>query len=293
MHARPVTALRIAFLLVAGALLASLPAQGQQAPETRLALVISQTSYTGNLSRVALAEQEAELVASSLVSARFAVKRARDLTQAQMRIVLDNFRREVEQAGANAVAFVYYTGHGLQHPQTGDSYLLGVDARLQGMSDLARYGIGMQSQRDGFAATGAKAVFLVFDACRNVPSIPGFKANVKGLSRVEASADMLIAFSTSPNSVAEEGVYAPVLAEELLRPVSDPWLSCSINAMACRSTSGPHVDPQSVARERAVVRAGVTELPDNRKVQPKPKIGQLSPSPEGGLIPGRERVASY
>jgi formylglycine-generating enzyme required for sulfatase activity len=51
-----------------------------------------------------------------------------------------------------------------------------------------------------------------------VPSIPGFKANVKGLNRVEASADMLIAFSTSLNAVAEEGVYAPILAEELLRP---------------------------------------------------------------------------
>jgi uncharacterized caspase-like protein len=86
------------------------------------------------------------------------------------------------------------------------------------MSDLAAYGINMESQRDGFAATGARAVFLVFDACRNMPAIPGFKATAKGLARVDPAADMLIAFSTSLDSVAEEGVYAPVLAEEIRRP---------------------------------------------------------------------------
>lgn len=217
----------IAMLLAALAAWASWPAAlAQSSGEVRLALVIGQTSYSGELSRVGLAQGEADAVARALTATGFAVTRERDLKREDLNRVLDAFRLRLERAGANAVGFVCYTGHGLQHPQTGDSYLLGVDARLQGMSDLARYGIGMQSQRDGFAATGAKAVFLVFDACRNAPSIPGFKANVKGLSRVEASADMLIAFSTSPNSVAEEGVYAPVLAEELLRPVSDPWLSC-------------------------------------------------------------------
>jgi len=93
-----------------------------------------------------------------------------------------------------------------------------VDAELVAASDLAVYGLDMQTQRDGFAATGAKAVFLVFDACRNVPGLEGYKANVKGLSRVEAKPDMLIAYATGLDDVAKEGVYAPVLAEEIRRP---------------------------------------------------------------------------
>lgn len=208
----------IALAVLAIGVWAGWSATAQPSREVRLALVISQTSYSGELSRVSLAQREGNAVSDALKATGFDVTRERDLKREDINRALDDFRVRLERAGPSAVGFVYYTGHGVQHPRTGDSYLLGIDARLQGMSDLARYGLDMQSQRDGFAATGAKAVFLVFDACRNVPSIPGFKASVKGLNRVEASADMLIAFSTSINSVAEEGVYAPILAEELLRP---------------------------------------------------------------------------
>ncbi|WP_439620788.1 tol-pal system protein YbgF [Hyphomonas sp.] len=185
--------------------------------EVRLALVIEQSDYSGDLSDIALASQEAGMVASSLTQTGFSVTRKRNLTKAGLGEALSDFRASLEQAGANAVGFVYYTGHGAQHPRSGDSYLLGVNARLGSASDFAVYGLDMKSQRDGFAATGAKAVFLVFDACRNLPTTSGFKANTKGLNRIEAKADMLIAYSTSLGDVAEEGVYAPALAEELLR----------------------------------------------------------------------------
>lgn len=198
-----------AWLMSANPILAQPPA------EARLALVIAQTNYSGELSRITQAQSEAKLIGDALTATGFRVTTRRDLNKEDLRGALDEFRASLERAGANAVGFVYYTGHGVQHPQTRDSYLLGVDARLTTMSDLAAYGIDMESQRDGFAATGARAVFLVFDACRNMPAIPGFKATAKGLARVDPAADMLIAFSTSLDSVAEEGVYAPVLAEEI------------------------------------------------------------------------------
>jgi hypothetical protein len=186
--------------------------------ETRLGLVISQTDYTGDLSRVASASQEADTIASALIDTGFDVTRAHDLNKRDLAATLNAFRRKVDMAGPDAVAFVYYTGHGAQHPESGDSYLLGVDAELVAASDLAFYGLDMQPQRDGFAATGARAIFLVFDACRNVPGFSGYKAGVKGLSRVEARPDMLIAYATGLDDVAKEGVYAPVLAEEIRRP---------------------------------------------------------------------------
>lgn len=186
--------------------------------ESRLALVISQSDYTGGLSRIAQADAEADMIAASLTATGFVVTRERDLTRSELSDALNRFRAEVDRAGPDAVAFVYYTGHGAQHPETQDSYLLGTDAALSVASDLAVYGLDMETQRDGFAATGAKAVFLVFDACRNTGGLGGFKTTAKGLSRVEARSDMLIAFATGLGDVAQEGVYAPALAQELVRP---------------------------------------------------------------------------
>jgi hypothetical protein len=208
---------RIAGTLLAGSLFLFLPSAAS-AGETRLGLVISQTDYAGDLSRVDSAGQEADAIAAALMDTGFDVTRAHDLNKRDLTATLNAFRRKVDLAGPDAVAFVYYTGHGAQHPESGDSYLLGVDADLVAASDLAVYGLDMQTQRDGFAATGAKAVFLVFDACRNVPGFSGYKAAVKGLSRVEAKPDMLIAYATGLDDVAKEGVYAPVLAEEIRRP---------------------------------------------------------------------------
>ncbi len=184
----------------------------------RLALIIDQTNYTGDLSRVALASAEADHISRALATTGFEITRRSNLSKSELEDALGDFRAALEASGPGTIAFVYYTGHGLQHPQSGDSYLLGTDARLKTASDLAVYGLDLQSQRDGFAATGAQAVFLVFDACRNVPPLSGFKGNKKGIGRLEAEPDMLIAYSTRLNDVAEEGVYAPILAEELTRP---------------------------------------------------------------------------
>ncbi len=183
--------------------------------EQRLALVIHQQDYSGELSDVTLAPKEAQQMVSALEAVGFAVSTGANLTKAELDETLDDFRVELELAGSNAIGFIYYTGHGAQDPRTGTSYLLGVNTKLRVSSDFARYGINLKDQRDAFGATGAKAVFMVFDACRNTPAIEGFKASMKGLNRVEASPEMLIAYSTSLGDLAQEGVYAPILAEEI------------------------------------------------------------------------------
>ena len=183
----------------------------------RLALVIAQTDYSEGLSRVDLAATEADTIEAALRTTGFSVTRRSNLTKQALRSALDDFRADLERAGEDAVGFVYYTGHGAQHPRTRNSYLLGTDTHLDVTSDLVAYGVDLETQVESFAATGAKAVFLVFDACRNLPSANGFKANVKGLARVNVESGVLVAYSTSLDSVAEEGIYAPILAEEITR----------------------------------------------------------------------------
>lgn len=187
--------------------------------ETRMALVISQTEYrSASLSRVSSAESEATGIADALIATGFDVTQARNLVKSQLDAELDAFRKKVDLAGPDAIGFVYYTGHGIQNPETNESFLLGIDSEIEVPSDLARFGVSLDMQRDLFAATGAKAVFMVFDACRNVPSLPGFKAATKGLSRTSAQTNMLIAYATDAGDVAQEGLYAPVLANEIRRP---------------------------------------------------------------------------
>ena len=185
--------------------------------ETRLALVIHQQHYTGSLSEVELAEAEADQVASALEDTGFTVIRRDNLTRKELDDALDDFRVTVDRAGPEAVGFIYYTGHGAQNPETHDSYLLGIDAQMRVASDFAKYGVSLADQRDYFGATGAKAIFMVFDACRNVPNVPGYKSDMKGLGRISAAPEMLIAYSTDLGALAKAGVYAPILAEEIRR----------------------------------------------------------------------------
>lgn len=188
-----------------------------QVKEIRHALVISQTDYSHGFSPVTSAENEGRLIEKALSATGFTVMRASDLSRARLEEVLAEFRAKLSAVGPDAIGFVYYTGHGVQHPKNQDSYLLGIDADLQNLSDLPRFGVDMKSLTTQFAAIEAKAVFLVFDACRNTPPIPGFKANAKGIGAIEPRYGMLVAFSTGPNALAQEGIYAPILAEEIKR----------------------------------------------------------------------------
>lgn len=195
--------------------------KGSDDQEIRLALVISQSTYTGDLGTVAAAQAESGALAAALTGAGFQVARQDDLDHAHLKQALSDFRAILSEAGPDAVGFVYYTGHGMQNPDTKDSYLLGTDAMIRNASDLEEYGLSIAEQRNAFARTGAAALILVFDACRDTPSVPGWKAGTKGLARVDAATEMLIAYSTEAGAVAAEGVYAPVLAREIAVPGRD------------------------------------------------------------------------
>ncbi|TXH78004.1 MAG: caspase family protein [Lysobacteraceae bacterium] len=179
---RELTEMLRVLLLVAAAFFLSNSAFAQ-AKENRLALVISQTAYSHNLSRLPGTENEGRLIEEALKSTGFTVLRARDLSRARLEEVLAEFSAKLSAAGPDAIGFIYYTGHGVQHPKIPDNYLLGIDANLQNVSDLPRFGLNLKSLTEQFAAIQPKAVFLVFDACRKIPDLPGFKGGRKALAR--------------------------------------------------------------------------------------------------------------
>jgi hypothetical protein len=192
----------------------------------RLALVITQTEYNGDsIRRVVQAEAEGKAIRGALDTLNFDITNVANKSKTDLEAALEQFRKKLEAAGPTAVAFIYYTGHGIQHPQHTDNLLLGTDAQLASPTDIERYGVSLRSQMAAFDALPTRGIFMVFDACRNVPTgfkstdaPAGFEPQTKGLVRVIAPSGMLVAYATEEGDVAQEGFYAPILAEELVRP---------------------------------------------------------------------------
>src|SRR5919199_1157038 len=95
-----------------------------QGPEKRIALVIGDAAYhAGALNTPA---NDAGLIAQTLEAAGFDVVGARDLDQDTLRRAFRDFLDKAQAAGPNTVAFVYFSGYGLQ--LEGENYAVPVDA---------------------------------------------------------------------------------------------------------------------------------------------------------------------
>src|SRR5882724_8395610 len=89
-------------------------------PEQRVALVIGNSHYK-NAPDLSNPDNDAESMAKFLNKAGFEVISATDLTQNDMIRVVQDFSAKVAARGPNAVAMVYYAGHGVQ--LEGENYL--------------------------------------------------------------------------------------------------------------------------------------------------------------------------
>ena len=198
-------------------------AHADDTPEgAKMALVINQVDYQ-TLTPLPDTDTEAAEMTKALTQVGFDVTSVRDATldgsggHPNMRQVIKDFRRKL--AGSpGAIGFIYYTGHGMADPtdDKGDNYLLSIDADIKIAADLPSSGIKLGDLMDGMSNTNATAVIIVVDACRNTPSLG--KGASKGLVAVAADPNTLIAYSTDLGDIAGVGVYAPVLAAELVKP---------------------------------------------------------------------------
>ncbi len=208
----------------------------------RLALIINQVDYQ-TLTPLTDTDQEAADMKASLTQLGFDVTSARDVSvqaapgHPSFKQVLDGFRLKVAQS-PGAIVFVYYTGHGMHDPtdESGENYLLGVDANIRVPADLPVSGIQLSDLSSNFSHAGTKAVIIVLDACRDTPTLG--KGVAKGLAAVAPQENTLIAYSTSEGRIAETGVYAPVLAKELLQPGDLGDIFNHVQAKVANATNG-------------------------------------------------------
>ncbi len=193
------------------ALLVMLVTTGQ-AHAQRVALVIGNATYkAGPLTNPPNDVREME---KALRSVGFKVETVLNANQSQMKRALRDFG---EQAEGAELAFFYFSGHGTQ--ANGENYLIPTDATIKKQSDYDIEAVGANGLMRQISSARPKAAIVVLDACRDNPYPAITKSTTKGLARMDAPTDSMIAFATAANATAsDDGNYARILARNLATP---------------------------------------------------------------------------
>src|SRR6516225_96722 len=133
--------------------------------------------------------------------------------------------RRLNTAGAGAVGFIYYSGHGAAEKDTNINYLIPVDAHEPGTSAFWDESVKLDDVLRLLDGARAAAKFIVFDACRSELQLPT-KDTSKGLVPVAEQQGMFIAYASAPGHTASDrgegsGPYAAALVAELAKPGLD------------------------------------------------------------------------
>jgi carboxyl-terminal processing protease len=193
--------------------------------EPRVALVVGNSDYGGDLGRLPNPVNDAKLMADTLRKVGFDVVEVEDADQATLKQAIVEFGDKLSEAGAGATGLFFYAGHGVQ--MGGDNYLIPVHAKLRKPSDLDLQAVPIDlvlKQMD-FAQSAVNIVIL--DACRNNPLAQTGRGVARGLAEIKQKPiGSFISFSTAPGEVAEDGngansPYTAALSDAILRPGLD------------------------------------------------------------------------
>jgi len=108
---------------------------------------------------------DARLMASGLSRAGFAVVTGENLTADQMKRMLEEFYGRIKPG---SVALFFFSGYAIQNDR--QSYLIPVDAQISKDTDVARYGIGLESILWEINQRGASMKIALLDGSRRNPS---------------------------------------------------------------------------------------------------------------------------
>ena len=196
-----------------------LPARA--APDrSRIALVVGNNSYPRAPLNNAI--NDAKAVGALLERAGFDVTLKTDVGRDALHQAAKEFGAMARDSEAREV-FFYYAGHGAQ--MNWRNFLIPVDERIETAADLPAQCLEFGGLLNDLSKAKGKIFVLILDACRDNPFGTGFQPAEKGLSQFDAPAGSLLAFSTSPGSVAVDsrtsdrnavnGLYTGHLVREL------------------------------------------------------------------------------
>ena len=174
------------------------------AVERRIALVIGNETYQ-HANKLANPVRDVKLIAEVLERLGFKVVRVFDVGKRDMELALARFNEE--SVGAQ-VAFLYYSGHGMQPSKGGKSFLLPVNANVANDHELEADGVSVERIVEELEQMRhpARVRVVVLDACRNSPFGRRVKGGIDGLAPVRPGDQFtLVAFATQEGNVASDG----------------------------------------------------------------------------------------
>ena len=172
---------------------------GVQTSGKRMALVMGNAAYL--ISPLVNPVNDATDIAAKLKKLGFEVILCKNQTKEQMDRAIDDFGK---QAKGYDVALFFYAGHALQY--NGKNYLIPVNVSLQEERDIEYKCTSLNRALGRMEDSNTKLNIVLLDACRNNPFERSWRSlNGSGLSFMNAPAGTFIAYSTAPNTVAQDG----------------------------------------------------------------------------------------
>lgn len=198
--------LGIAFLAaILAALLSSGLGAGAALAAAKAALVIGNGAYR-NVQPLVNPPNDAADMAAALKGIGYSVTLVKDGDLSAMNDGLRAFLRDADHADS---ALIFYSGHGVQ--VKGRNYLIPVSAQISDELDLDTQTVSLDKLLELVDGAGAKVRIVILDSCRDNPLTRTLVrgAGTRGLARVDLDAasakGTLIAYSTAPGSVAQDG----------------------------------------------------------------------------------------
>jgi Caspase domain/TIR domain len=198
---------------------------GQSSPaiasSDRIAIVIGNAKYP-DVETLKTPVADARLMASGLSRAGFAVVTGENLTVEQTKRMLEQFYARIKP---DSVVLLFFSGYAIQADR--QSYLIPVDAQISKDTDVARYGIGLESILWEINQRGASLKIALLDGARRNPIERRFRNFWAGLAPVNAPTGTLVMYSVALSSVQSEyssGDHS-VFVTELLKNVGIPNLT--------------------------------------------------------------------
>lgn len=184
--------------------------------QKRVALIIGNSDYDSS-PVLKNPVNDANKMSSTLKNLGFDVEKIVDASYNKMLDGLKKFSKSINNAD---VVLFYFAGHGIQ---VGDrNYLLPTDVKLEnGQSDVHLESISLDVVLQLMEYTNKKSLnMVILDACRNNPFKTWARGGNEGLAEIKAPSGTLVAYATSPGSVAfdgngDNGLYTSVLIEQL------------------------------------------------------------------------------
>lgn len=169
-----------------------------QSDNKRIALVIGNGNYRSSPLKNPI--NDASAMGDILKKNGFDVIIKLDANQRQMEQAINQFGKKLNAGG---VGFFYYAGHGIQID--GRNYLIPIDVSIESESDVKYESIDAGRVLGKMHDAENSLNIIVMDACRNNPFSRSFRSSEKGLAKMDAPTGSILAYATSPGSVAADG----------------------------------------------------------------------------------------